>query len=127
MIDALFNQPNYVAAKRLLDVTAARMEAAASNLGNVETPGYRRVDLPRAFEKQLQEAVRSGDVQALRNLQPQLQPDPNAAAVRPDGNTVDLESEMVGMYRASMEHELETRLVTGRLLKLRLAITGRST
>jgi len=127
MIDALFNQPNYVAAKRMLDATAARMEAVASNLANVETPNYRRIDLPRAFEKQLQEAVRSGDVHALRNLRPQLQPDPNAAAVRPDGNTVDLESEMVEMYRASMEHGLETQLITGRLLKLRMAITGRPT
>ena len=127
MIDALFNQPTYVTAKKMLDVTAARMEAVASNLANVETPGYRRVDLPRAFEVQLQEAVRSGDVGMIRKLRPQLQPDPNATAVRPDGNTIDLESEMVQMYRASMEHGLETHLITRRMAKLRLAITGRST
>jgi len=127
MIDALFNQTNYVAAKRMLDVTAARMEAVASNLANVETPNYQRVDVPRAFETRLQEAIRSGDVAALRNLKPELRPDPTATALRPDGNTVDMESEMVQMYRASMEHSLETQLVTGRLLKLRLAITGRST
>jgi flagellar basal-body rod protein FlgB len=127
MIDALFNQPTYLAAKRMLDATAARMESVASNLANVETPNFRRIDLPQAFEKQLQEAVRSGDVQTLRNLRPQLQPDASAVALRPDGNTVDLESEMVEMYRASMEHGLETRLITGRLLKLKMAITGRPT
>jgi flagellar basal-body rod protein FlgB len=127
MIEALFNQPNYVAAKRMLDVTAARMEAVASNLANVETPNYRRVDLPRSFETRLQEAIRAGDVSAMNGLRPTLEPDSSAVAVRPDGNTVDLETEMVRMYRTSMEHGLETQLISGRLLKLRLAITGRST
>ena len=37
MIDALFNQPNFLAAKRLLDATALRHEAITSNLGHLET------------------------------------------------------------------------------------------
>jgi flagellar basal-body rod protein FlgB len=125
MIDALFNQPNYVAAKRVLDVTAMRMEAVSSNLANIETPGYRRVELPASFEAQLRQAIGEGQAQQVAQLRPYLVADPNAVALRPDGNTVDLETEMVNMYRASMEHAVETHLITGALMKMRLAITGR--
>jgi flagellar basal-body rod protein FlgB len=45
MIEALFNQPDYLAAKKTLDAVALRHEAIASNIANVETPGYRRIDL----------------------------------------------------------------------------------
>ena len=66
MIEALFNQPNLLAAKRLLDVTAARHEAIASNLANIETPNYRRVDVAPSFERELQSAVASRDLQPQR-------------------------------------------------------------
>jgi len=45
MIDALFADSYYTAAKKMLDVTALRHEAIASNLANVETPGYKRLDV----------------------------------------------------------------------------------
>jgi len=61
MIEALFSQPNYLAAKKTLDAVALRQEAIANNLANLETPGYRRVDLSPSFEKQLEQATASGD------------------------------------------------------------------
>ena len=53
MIEALFNQPNYLAAKKTLDAVALRQEAINNNLANLETPGYKRVDLAPNFEQQL--------------------------------------------------------------------------
>ena len=38
MIDALFSQSNYLAAKKMLDASVLRHEAIASNLANLETP-----------------------------------------------------------------------------------------
>ncbi|MFM1943808.1 MAG: hypothetical protein RI897_2790 [Verrucomicrobiota bacterium] len=125
MIEALFNQPNYVAAKKMMDVTVLRMEAVAANMANLETPGYRRVDVPKTFEERLQQEIQGGDARGIGGLKPELRVDKGAAVVRPDGNTVDMESEMILMHQASTEHALETRLVTGNLLKMRLAITGR--
>lgn len=125
MIDALFNQPNYVAAKQMMDVTALRMEAVAANMANLETPNYQRVDLPQSFEQKLQRVLQSGNADAIAELKPSLVKDVNAVALRPDGNTVDMESEMVHMHRASTEHAVEARLITGTLLKMKLAITGR--
>jgi len=125
MIDGLFNQTNYVAAKKMLDATALRHEAIASNLANVTTPGYRRVDVSPSFSAELQQAVASRDTTVIGGVQPQLAVDASAVAARKDGNTVQLEGEMLKLNQNLMEHHLETQLITGALLKLRLAITGR--
>ncbi|MBX3743674.1 MAG: flagellar basal body rod protein FlgB [Verrucomicrobiae bacterium] len=126
MIDALFNQPNLVAAKRLMDVTVLRHEAIATNLANVETPGYRRMDVGPAFEQQLQKAVAARDVASMKSIRPQLAVDATAVSRRRDGNTVDLESEMVRLNRNSIEYGVEAHFITSALLKMRHAITGRS-
>lgn len=126
MIDAIFSQPNYLAAKKLLDVTAIRQEAIASNLANLETPNYKRLDVAPAFENQLRQAVASGSPSAISSIQPSLAQDPSAVASRRDGNTVNLESELMHLNQNVVEHSLETQLVTGSLLKLRMAITGRA-
>ncbi len=126
MIDALFNQPNYVAAKKTLDVVALRQEAIASNIANLETPGYKRVDVAPTFQAQLDRAIASGDPQQLASLKPTLAADPNAVPNGRDGNTVSLERELMLMSQNTLTNALETQLVSGTLSKLRLAITGKS-
>ena len=125
MIEGLFNQTNYVAAKKMLDVTALRHEAIASNLANLETPHYKRMDVAPAFATELRQALASQDPQRVGTLQPQLAVDPAAVATRKDGNTVQLETELMKLNQNFLEHQLETQLVSGAMLKLRLAITGR--
>ena len=125
MIEGLFNQTNYVAAKRLLDATALRQEAIASNIANVETPHYKRVDVSPAFANELKQALSSNDPARLATSQPQLAVDTTAVSQRKDGNTVDLESELMRMNQNFLEHQLETQIVSGNMLKLRMAITGR--
>lgn len=126
MIDALFNQPNYVAVKKMLDATAMRHEAIASNLANLETPNYKRIDLSPSFDTELQNAIGSQDPQKLVQMQPTLTVDATAIASSRDGNTVQLETELVHLNENTMAHTLQTQLVSGSLMRLRLAITGRS-
>jgi flagellar basal-body rod protein FlgB len=125
MIEGLFNQTNYVAAKKLLDVTALRQEAIASNIANVETPHYKRVDVARNFSTELSQALASKDAARIAEVKPELATDLSAVATRKDGNTVQLESELLKLNQNFLEHQLETQLVSGSMLKLRLAITGR--
>lgn len=125
MIDGLFNQTTYVAAKKMLDATALRQEAIASNLANLETPRYKRVDVAPTFAAELQQAVASKDAGRIAGVQPEIAVDPSAVPQRKDGNTVQLETELLKLNQNFMEHQLETQLVTGALLKLRMAITGR--
>ncbi len=126
MIDALFSQTNYAAVKKMLDATALRHEAIASNLANVENPGYQRLDVNPSFSAELKQAMGSPDGSQIQNLQPSLTVDPNAVATTRDGNTVQLEKELISLNQNTIAHALETQLVTGQLLRLRLAITGRS-
>lgn len=125
MIDALFSQPNYLAAKQLLRGTALERVAIANNVANVETPHYHRMQLDQSFKQQLQDAVRSQQTTELENLPIHLEEDPNAVASRLDGNSVVLEEEMVQLMQNSVDHAFETQLLSGNLLRLRLAITGR--
>ena len=126
MIDGLFSDSNYLAAKRMLDVTVLRHEAIANNLANIETPNYKRLDVSPSFESQLQQAVASKDPEQLAALQPSLTVDLQAISTRGDGNTVQLETELLKLNQNMVEHSLETQLVTKSLMKMRLAITGKN-
>ncbi len=125
MIDALFSQTNYAAVKKMMDATALQHEAIASNLANVSKPGYKRLDLNTSFAAELKSALGAGDAAQIQNLQPKLAVDASAISNTRDGNTVQLEKELLQMNQNTIAHALETQLVTGQLLRLRLAITGR--
>jgi flagellar basal-body rod protein FlgB len=126
MIDSLFLQPNYIAAKRMLDATALRQEAIASNLANIETPHYRRVDVDPSFLTNLHQALAAQDVNHLDNLRPTLMTDTSAVSSRRDGNTVELETELIHLNQNTLGHAVGTQLVSNALLRLRTAVTGRT-
>ncbi len=124
MIDALFNQPEYLAAKKALDAVTLRQQAIASNIANLETPGYKRLDVAASFNTELQRACAARDPQELAALQPKLEVDPNAVPVSPDGNTVSLEDELLKLNQNSLANTLETQLMSNNFYRLRMAITG---
>jgi flagellar basal-body rod protein FlgB len=126
MIDAIFNQAGYVTAKKMLDATALRHEAIASNLANLETPNYRRVDVAPNFSADLRQAIQSGDSAQISSQKPALAIDANALSSNRDGNTVQLENELLALNQNTTDHALETQLVSGQLFRLRMAITGRT-
>jgi flagellar basal-body rod protein FlgB len=126
MIDALFNDPGYLGAKRMLDATVARHEAIASNIANAETPHYKRLDIAPSFSKELQSAIASQDSTRLNSLQTSIVPDARALATNRDGNTVNLEHELVELGQNTLENAVQTQIVSGALAKLRMAITGHS-
>jgi flagellar basal-body rod protein FlgB len=126
MIDALFNQPGYLGAKRMLDATATRHDAIAANIANAETPHYKRVDLAPSFRTELQSALANQNTCELSSLRPKLAVDSQALPVNRDGNTVNLEHELVELGQNSLQHAVEAQLVSSSLLKLRMAITGKS-
>jgi len=125
MIEALFNQPGYLAAKKALDGVVLRQEAIANNLANLETPGYKRLDLAPAFQTELERACSTGDLQQIAALKPSLAPDPNAVPSGRDGNSVHLENELMQLNQNGVAHALETQLVSNMLSRMRLAITGK--
>lgn len=124
MIEALFNQPYYLSAKKTLEATEVRQQAIASNIANLETPGYKRVDLAPSFETALEKASASGDVQSLNSLQPTVTVDAAAAAASKDGNNVNLEKELMLMNQNSMTHAFDAQMIGEVLTRMRTAING---
>jgi len=125
MIDALFSQTNYAAMKKMMDATALQHEAIASNLGNASKPGYKRIEVSRSFDAELKSAIGSQNTDKIQSLQPSLTVDTTAISNTRDGNTVQLEKELMLLNQNTAAHAAETQLITGQLLRLRLAITGR--
>jgi flagellar basal-body rod protein FlgB len=126
MIDALFSDSNYVSAKKMLDVTLLRHEAIASNLANIETPNYKRVDVSSSFESQLQTAINSGDMKSVGSLTPQLAVDTSAVSGRADGNTVQLENELLKMNENTVANAAATEMLNESMARMRMAVTGKS-
>jgi len=127
MIDPIFHSDNYQLARKLLDGAALRQEAIASNIANAETPGYRRLDISADFAEQLKARSRTGELHGPGDdLKATLVQDPHARSVRPDGNSVEIEHELLAMNKNAVEYEFLTEVVSKNIKQLKMAITGRS-
>lgn len=128
MIDPIFQADNYQLARKLLDAAVLRQEAIASNIANAETPGYHRLDVAPDFEAQLKSSLAAGEMGTSGDrLKPRLVEDLTARSLRPDGNTVEIERELLAMNKNAVQHEYLTELISNNLRQLRMAITGRAT
>jgi flagellar basal-body rod protein FlgB len=126
VIEPIFKSDNYQISRKLLDAAALRQEAIAANIANLETPGFRRIDVSPDFAAQLKSRVAAGNfVRMADSIQPQLAEDQTARSVRPDGNTVEIERELVAMNRNAVEFEYLSDIVSSNLKQLKMAITGR--
>lgn len=75
--------------------TWARNEAIASNIANVDTPGYKRKDV--VFETYLNQAMQgNGKITSkeLDRIKPKTVTDNSSMSYRLDGNNVDVDAEM---------------------------------
>ena len=83
------------------------------------------MDVAESFEKAFSKAISQGGKEAFSDLSASLEVDSTAIAKDETGNTVDLESEVLQLGENQIAHQLESKIITGSLAKLRLAITGR--
>ena len=68
----------------------------------------------------------SGNSDQIAQLKPTLAADPTAVASSRDGNSVNFENEMLQLNQNVLAHAVETQLISSALMRLRLAITGKS-
>jgi flagellar basal-body rod protein FlgB len=125
MLEGVFDQGNYMLSRKMLDVTMLKHQAIASNLANIENPGYKRVQIESRFDDMLNAAVRSGSIERLNELQPKLEIDRNARSMRMDGNNVEMDHELLEMNRIEASYDFLTQYAGGYLKTLNAAITGR--
>jgi len=88
---------------RYLDLTSEQMKLTASNMANVNTPGYktRGFDFEQEFANQLQgSSFVSPDVQDVDGL-----------VSRPDGNNVSMDREAMQLAKSQLQFRLGTELL----------------
>lgn len=141
MISGMFNDPSSRVMRTALSGLSQRQQVIANNVANVDTPGYMARDVQ--FEDALQAAmVRAESAQRRPTLaltvshQKHLAPvDARQASqsavqvgftteptLRNDGNTVDIEREMLKLAETQLNYNAMTQLVGGKLTTLRTAI-----
>jgi len=135
MFGALFNK-TFDVLEKTMDVTYARHRAITSNVANAETPGYRAKDVN--FEAELKRQLGGVDsgVSVVRtntghigtgragSLPVQVIDSPSGAPGL-DGNTVNLETEMVRLSENTLRYEISAKLMKKKFQGLMNAIKGR--
>jgi len=96
-----------------------RQRALASNIANLETPGYRRIDVK--FEELLAKALDSSGAVDLEEIEPQLHR-PKQTPVKLNGNDVNLEAEVGEMVENTLRHKLYIRLLSKKYSQIELAM-----
>jgi flagellar basal-body rod protein FlgB len=124
---------------KTLDLRAQRQNLISANLANVETPGYTPTDL--SFETQLKGALKKGATGTGSTTNPrhiQLKNGGSAALELvagqtvelpgkgggPDGNGVELESEMGRMAENQIMYNASVQLLTKKFEMMKQAIRG---
>ena len=139
MYESLFNATTLPILQQVVRFTQARHQVLASNIANLDVPGYRAKDLPVGeFQRQLAEAIRQRqEAPAFRSPgEPEL---PSAARLEPveiedlpemllyhDDGTKGLEYQISEMLKNQMQHNLAISLMTHQFNLLRTAINERT-
>ncbi len=108
--------------ERYLSLTSKRETVIASNMANIDTPGYRTQDVN--FQRELSRAMAGAGSEATSS--------PNNVAVykvpglleRPDGNNVDMDRESMLLSEIQLQYQVGTQLMKARFHQLLSAING---
>jgi flagellar basal-body rod protein FlgB len=96
-----------------------RQRTIASNMANIETPGYRRIDVK--FDELLAKALGSSNTADLEKLEPEIY-EPRNTAVRGNGNDVNIEAEVGNLVKNSLRHTAYVRLMQKKFAQVEAAI-----
>lgn len=131
--EILFSQKSSVLLEKMLDKAALKQRVIASNVANVNTPGYKRLGV--SFDEELSKAVKLGmnikhtDTRHFHasNLAETIKPE--IAMVEDDFwngvNNVNIDQEMVDLAKNQLDFNTAARLMNLRFTQLRTAIRGR--
>jgi len=96
-----------------------RQKTIAGNIANLETPGYRRIDVK--FEDLLAKALDASGTVDLKDIKPQIH-QPKQTPVKANGNDVNLEAEVGEMVKNSLLHKIYIRLLNKKYSQMELAM-----
>lgn len=103
--------------KAVMDVAYYRHTVLASNLANVNTPGFRRQDVD--YSESLRASL-SGHQEPADSLKVVDSP----AVQKADGNTVDADLELARITQNALVYQLAAEIMSRKLAMMRRALSG---
>lgn len=100
-------------------VESLRQRAIANNIANLETPGYRRIDVK--FEELLAKYIDTSSKVDLNKIEPQIYR-PKKTPVKSNGNDVSFEAEVGLMIKNAIRHKAFIRLLDKKYKQIELAM-----
>ncbi len=115
--------PLFSTLESFLHLTTIREQAIATNMANVDTPGYHTRDID--FQRELTRAMMDSDDQttAAVSSTPILR-EVSGLMERPDGNNVSLDRESLSLSEAQLQYHTGIQLLKDRFHMLMSAING---
>jgi flagellar basal-body rod protein FlgB len=104
---------------QVMDATSLRHRVIAQNIANVNTPGYRRLEVK--FEDDLARALATPEGGVPVKPQVVIADGPE----RVDGNTVDIDQEIGDLTKNALLFQAAAQIATSRMATLRAAVSGR--
>jgi flagellar basal-body rod protein FlgB len=98
-----------------LELTNQRQQLIASNMANVDTPGYHTKDLN--FRSAMQQVVSDGSV----DIEPASREE-TGLPERPDGNNVNIDRESLLLSQTQLQYQMGVQLIKAEFHKLLTAI-----
>jgi flagellar basal-body rod protein FlgB len=105
----------------MVRVAVLRHQILSWNIANIDTPGYRPMEV--SFSEELRLASEAGTLPTT-TVRPTVLADPAAGTGRFDGNAVDLDRQMAKMAENALWHNVLIQILNSRLNFLRIAIRG---
>ena len=99
-----------------LKVTSDRQQLIASNIANVDTPGYHTKDIN--FQAAMQQATDEGNDVQLMPASSEVEGLPE----RPDGNNVNIDREGLLLGEAQLQYQMGVQLIKAEFHRLLIAI-----
>jgi len=103
-----------------IEAESLRQKAIANNVANLETPGYRRIDVK--FEELLAKALdSSSESNDITEIKPEIY-QPKQTPVKANGNDVNFETEVGEMVKNTLRHKAYIRLLGKKFKQIEMAM-----
>ena len=108
--------------EKMLDVSSVKHKVIANNIANVNTPGYKKMEV--SFADQLEKAVNESSMNKFDTFQPKIviSKEDTGKIVRNDGNNVDMDKEVSSLVKNTLSYNIYTQLLSKKFEGIKSAI-----
>ncbi len=119
MLDRMYSTNKLLGAG--LQASIVKNDVIQNNIANADTPNYKRqvVNFDTQLKNELENAKYTGQIE-VSNLVPKVTTDPTS--YRLDGNSVDINTEMVELYQNSVRYDVLVSSVSNNLKRINAAL-----